>query len=104
LQEGEVNLLGGLIQRTFTNQVQGVPGLGDIPLIRFLFSQENKEVNDQEVLVMVTPRVLRLPAPAIAQGSTVPVGSLGGPEAGGGAVEGGGRTFEVPTPEPRPPQ
>ena len=31
LQEGEVNLLGGLIQRTLTDQVQGIPGLGDIP-------------------------------------------------------------------------
>ena len=31
LQEGEVNLLGGLIQRTLTDQVQGIPGLGDVP-------------------------------------------------------------------------
>ena len=63
LQEGEVNLLGGLIQRTLTDQVQGIPGLGDIPGLRYLFSQDNKEVNDQEVLVMLTPRVIRLPEP-----------------------------------------
>ena len=68
MQEGEVNLLGGLIQRTLTNQVQGIPGLGDIPGLRYLFSQENKEVNDQEVLVMLTPRVIRLPEPACDRG------------------------------------
>ena len=101
LQEGEVNLLGGLIQSTLTNQVQGIPGLGDIPLIRYLFSQETKEVNDQEVLVMLTPRVIRLPEPAAVVGSAVPVGSIGGPE--GPGIE-GGRPIEVPTPEPRPPQ
>ncbi len=102
LQEGEVNLLGGLIQRTLTNQVQGIPGLGDLPLIRYLFSQENKEVNDQEVLVMLTPRVIRLPDSARTASSAVPVGSLGGAE-GAGGIE-GGRPFEIPTPEPRPPQ
>ena len=80
LQEGEVNLLGGLIQRTLTDQVQGIPGLGDIPGLRYLFSQDNKEVNDQEVLVMLTPRVIRLPEPAMTEGSAVPVGSLGGGE------------------------
>jgi general secretion pathway protein D len=101
LQEGEVNLLGGLIQRTLTDQVQGLPGLGDIPGIRYLFSQDNKEVNDQEVLIMLTPRVIRLPEPKVAEGAAVPVGSLGGAEPVG--VE-GGHSFQIPTPEPRPPQ
>ena len=99
LQEGEVSLLGGLIQRTLTDQVQGIPGLGDIPLIRYLFSQENKEVNDQEVLVMLTPRVIRLPEAAFAEGAAVPVGSVGSSEHPG--VLEGPRPFEIPTPGPR---
>jgi general secretion pathway protein D len=77
LQEGEVNLLGGLIQKTLSNAVAGVPGLGDIPLIRYLFSQETHEVNDQEVLVMLTPRVIRLPEPALASGAVLPAGVAG---------------------------
>jgi len=101
LEEGEVNLLGGLIQRTLTDQVQGIPGLADIPGLRYFFSQNNKEVNDQEVLVMVTPRVIRLPEPAVAQGTSgVPVGAGGG-AAGAGGVEGTPRPFQVPSPEPR---
>ena len=103
LEEGEVNLLGGLIQRTLTDQVQGIPGLGDIPLVRYLFSQDQKEVNDQEVLVMLTPRVVRLPEPSIAsEGAALPTGGLGGTE-GPTGIE-AGRPLEVPTPEPRPPQ
>jgi general secretion pathway protein D len=102
LQEGEVNLLGGLIQRTLSDQVQGIPGLGDIPLIRYLFSQDNKEVNDQEVLVMVTPRVIRLPESASGEGSAVPLGSLGGGEGMPGGLE-GQRPFEIPSGQPRQP-
>jgi general secretion pathway protein D len=102
LQEGEVNLLGGLIQRTLTDQLEGVPGLAGIPGLRYLFSQDNKEVNDQEVLVMVTPRVIRLPDSAMAEGSAVPVGALGGGEERPGAAE-GPRPFEPPSPVPRQP-
>jgi len=61
LREGEVNLLGGLLQSTLTNQVQGVPGLGSLPLLHYLFSQDYKEINNVEVLVMLTPQVIRLP-------------------------------------------
>jgi general secretion pathway protein D len=103
LQEGEVNLLGGLIQRTLTNSVQGIPGLGDIPLVRYLFSQNNKEVNDQEVLVMLTPRVIRLPEPALIEGSAIPAGALGGGEERPGGFE-GPRPFEIPNPGPPQPQ
>ena len=102
LQEGEVNLLGGLIQRTLTDQVQGVPGLVDIPGLRYLFSQDNKEVNDQEVLVMLTPRVIRLPEPGAPGSSAVPMGSLGGSEERPAGME-GPRSLELPTPEPRQP-
>ena len=61
LREGEVNLLGGLLQSTTTTSVQGTPGLASLPLLKYLFSENNKEVNDVEVLVMLTPRVIRLP-------------------------------------------
>jgi general secretion pathway protein D len=61
LREGEVNLLGGLLQSTQTNQVQGIPGLGSLPVLHYLFSEDYKEVNDVEVLVMLTPEVIRLP-------------------------------------------
>jgi general secretion pathway protein D len=63
LKEGETSVLGGLIQSTMTNIVGGVPGLGDIPVFKYLFSTTHVERNDQEVLIMLTPRVVRLPEP-----------------------------------------
>ena len=43
LKEGETSVLGGLIQTTLTNTVSGVPFLGDVPLLRYLFSTEHAE-------------------------------------------------------------
>src|SRR5208283_2785056 len=37
LKEGEPNILAGLIERTDTNNVNGIPGLGELPLTRYLF-------------------------------------------------------------------
>ncbi len=61
LKEGEVSLLGGLMQTQTTRVVSGLPGLSDIPLLRFLFSTQSYETVDEEVLIMMTPRVVRLP-------------------------------------------
>jgi general secretion pathway protein D len=61
LKEGEVSLLGGLIQSTESQDVSGLPGLGDIPFLRYLFSAEHRERSETEVLVMLTPWVIRLP-------------------------------------------
>jgi general secretion pathway protein D len=71
LKEGETSVLGGLIQTTLTNTVAGVPFLSDIPLLRHLFSSEHSERQETEVLVMLTPRVVRLPEPRLGAGSKV---------------------------------
>jgi general secretion pathway protein D len=96
LREGEVNVLGGLIQTTTTNTVTGIPGLGDIPFLHYFFSQQHKEVNDQEVMVMLTPRVIRLPEAAVTAGTSLPAGTAGG----------GGRppVPDVPQPPELPPE
>jgi general secretion pathway protein D len=70
LKEGETSVLGGLIQTTLTNTVAGVPFLGDIPLLRYLFSTEHAERQETEVLVMMTPRVVRLPEPYLGARSS----------------------------------
>ena len=61
LQDGEVNILGGLIERTNTRSISGWPGLSDIPFLRYFTSQENVESEEQEVLIVVTPRIIRIP-------------------------------------------
>ncbi len=80
LKEGEVSLLGGLIQRQENRTVTGLPGLGDIPVLRYFFSQEQKEVTDDEVLIMLTPHIVRLPEVPPATPATVQSGVM--PEPG----------------------
>lgn len=61
LKDGEVNVLGGLIQRTDTTSIAGWPGLAKIPIMRYLFSTDAVEHKDDEILVVLTPRVVRMP-------------------------------------------
>ena len=61
LRDGEVNVLGGLIQRTDTNSISGWPGLAKIPIMRYLFSTDAVEHKDDEILIVLTPRVVRMP-------------------------------------------
>jgi general secretion pathway protein D len=61
LQEGEVSLLGGLIDRETDNSVAGLPGLTDVPVLKYLFSQTQKNVTDNEILIMLDPHIVRLP-------------------------------------------
>ena len=61
LKEGEVSMLGGLIERDQIKNINGIPGLGEIPMFRYLFSDNSNEVEDNEVLIVLTPHVIRMP-------------------------------------------
>lgn len=61
VKEGESSLLGGLIQTQTTNTVSGLPGLASIPILKYLFSTTEVQTTDQEVMIMMTPHVVRLP-------------------------------------------
>jgi general secretion pathway protein D len=61
LRDGEVNVLGGLIQRTDMKSVSGYPGLAKIPILRYLFSTDNVDHASDEVLIVLTPHVVRMP-------------------------------------------
>jgi general secretion pathway protein D len=62
LKEGEPNILAGLIERTDTNNVNGIPGLGEVPLMRYLFSDNSHQIEEDETLIVLTPHILRLPS------------------------------------------
>ena len=86
LKEGEVNLLGGLIESSETESKSGLPGLSDLPFLRYFFSTTHTARVETEVLVMLTPRVIRLPENTLTETQAVrTVGggaSSGGPEPG----------------------
>ncbi|MBZ5506942.1 MAG: hypothetical protein LAO78_15915 [Acidobacteriia bacterium] len=59
LQEGEVSVLGGLAERSQSKSVTGWPGLSRLPLLRYLFSGEDVNNSENEVLIVVTPKLVR---------------------------------------------
>jgi len=62
LKDGEVSVLGGLIERTDTKNINGIPGLAQLPLLRYLFSDNSTSIAESEVLIVMTPHILRFPS------------------------------------------
>ena len=62
LKDGEVNILGGLIERTDTQTINGLPGLAKIPFFHYFFAGDNVEHEESEVLIVLIPHIVRLPS------------------------------------------
>jgi general secretion pathway protein D len=61
LKEGEANILGGLVEKTDTKSRNGWPGVGNIPLLHYLFAEDTKSYEDDEILIILTPKIVRMP-------------------------------------------
>jgi general secretion pathway protein D len=59
LKEGEVNLLGGMMEDSQTRALSGYPLLAQIPILRYLFGQENKDHSETETVFVLIPHVIR---------------------------------------------
>lgn len=58
LDDGKTVMLAGLIEETGNNQVLGVPGLKDIPVVGALFGSTNRVARKTELLITVTPYII----------------------------------------------
>jgi len=61
LHDGEVNMLGGLSQTQDSTSLTGIPGLGDIPLLKYLFGSTTKETDKSDLLIFLVPHIVRTP-------------------------------------------
>ncbi len=59
LKEGEANIVGGVLERSESLAVSGTPGLGELPLIKYLFSTQKREVIDDEIVFLLIPHIVR---------------------------------------------
>jgi general secretion pathway protein D len=59
LREGEVNLLGGLLDEEKDKSISGWPGLGEIPFLKYLFSTISTTKIDDEIVFLLIPHVVR---------------------------------------------
>lgn len=59
LNDGEMNLLGGILEDQQTQTTGGTPFLGEIPLLKYLFSREDKEHVTNEIVFLLVPHIVR---------------------------------------------
>ena len=62
LRDGETQILGGLISDQDQRTVDKVPGLGEAPVVGALFSNHNNSRSKSEIVLSITPRIIRGPA------------------------------------------
>jgi general secretion pathway protein D len=96
LKEGETNILGGIISETETQSMSGIPGLKDVPFLKYLFGTEHKTKDQAEVIIMLTPHIVRMP--------DITEDDLKGVNVGGENVLRLRPNYGSPTPLPVPPR
>ena len=59
LKEGEVNILGGILEDQDIRSLSGIPGLAQIPILKYLFAQSNVEHKENEIVFALIPHIIR---------------------------------------------
>lgn len=59
LREGEPSILAGLLEHEDNKSIAGLPGLGEIPLLKYLFATDSKETEQDEIVFMLIPHIVR---------------------------------------------
>ncbi len=75
MRQGEVGLLGGLINTEDDKTVTGIPGLASIPLLGNLFKGSSVNHNRDELMIVVIPHVIRQPQITAENLRTIDVGT-----------------------------
>src|SRR3954447_8409678 len=60
LRDGETNMLAGLIRDDERRTVEGIPGLIDLPLVGHLFAHNTKSTNQTDIILTLTPHIIRV--------------------------------------------
>jgi len=60
LSDGETNMLAGLIRDDERTSLDGIPGLSDIPLVGHLFGRNQKNVDQTDIILTLTPHIIRV--------------------------------------------
>ena len=59
LRDGESNLLAGLLREEDRRSLRGFPGILNLPLIRQLFSSNDQSISSTDIIMLLTPRIVR---------------------------------------------
>lgn len=61
LKQDETSIVSGLLDNEEAKSLSGLPGLAQIPGLSSLFGSRNNSLTDIELLILITPRAMRLP-------------------------------------------
>ena len=75
LRDGEVSLLGGMLEDQQTRSVSGIPGLSQIPILKYLFSQTQTDHSENEIVFVLIPHIVREPDLDAASQKAIDVGT-----------------------------
>jgi general secretion pathway protein D len=59
LKDGEPSLIGGIFDDSQTKSLAGIPGLAQIPILRYLFGQVTQDKEQDETVFAITPHIIR---------------------------------------------
>jgi pilus assembly protein CpaC len=59
LRDGQTFAIAGLLDRSVNETLRRVPGIGDIPILGYLFRSQAYQKNNTELVVMITPHIVR---------------------------------------------
>ena len=59
LKDGEPSILAGILQKQDNKTVNGTPGLGEIPLLKYFFSSKDKVQQQDEIVFLLIPHIVR---------------------------------------------
>lgn len=84
LRDGESNLLAGLLREEERRSLRGIPGLLRLPVLRSLLASNDTEIKQTDIIMLLTPRIVRTQELTLADVSPIFIGSqqslgLGGP-------------------------
>ena len=111
LRDGESNLLAGLLREDERKSLNGFPGAIRVPILKQLFSNNDQTIGQTDIVMLLTPHILRAPAITETDLRPIYIGSqgnlgLGGPPPLIGAPQGTSPVDAVPavTPNASTPQ
>jgi len=73
LRDGQTFAIAGLMNNTLTNTMSKIPGIGDIPILGLLFRSRAHQKNQTELVVMITPTIIRRGQMGVSEGLPSPV-------------------------------
>jgi len=59
LADGEINLVGGILEDTETHSLSGYPGLAKLPVLKYFFAQDDKQRQENEIVFAIMPHIVR---------------------------------------------